>query len=330
MLRLMPIHNERFVQANHFQANYGGGEANVAVSLSHFGNDAWFVTVLPNNDLGQAARNQLRAYGVHTDYIQFDGDRLGIYFLEQGASLRSSKVIYDRTNSSISKVKPGFFVWDKILKDKKWFHITGITPAVSAGCSQITLDAVKTAKGMGLTVSCDLNYRNKLWSRDEARQVMSEIVQFTDLIIANEEDCSDVFGIESNSTDVYNGNLDESHYRSVASQMMEISKAKYVAITLRESLSASDNNWSAVLFDGAEFYTSRKYSIHLVDRVGGGDSFGAGLIHCLVNGKKLQESLEFAVAASALKQTIPGDMNLVSVDEVMEIVKGNTSGRVQR
>ena len=330
MLRLMPFHYERFTQSNHFQATYGGGEANVAVSLAQFGNDAWFVTALPDNSLGLAARNQVRAFGVHTEFIQFTGHRLGIYFLEQGASLRSSKVIYDRSDSAIAMVDPGLFDWESIFKDKQWFHITGITPAVSESCARISLDAVQIAKKMGLTVSCDLNYRNKLWPKEKARSVMTEIVKHTDLIIANEEDCSDIFGIEAEKIDVNNGCLDEEHYKSVASQMMEISGSKLVAITLRESLSASDNNWSAMLYDGSKFYTSRKYAIHLVDRVGGGDSFGAGLIHCLVNGKNLKESLEFAVAASALKQTISGDMNQVSENEVMEIVNGNLSGRVQR
>ncbi|KUK78834.1 MAG: ribokinase family protein [Proteiniphilum acetatigenes] len=330
MLRLMPYNFERFTQTNHFQATYGGGEANVAVSLAQYGNDAWFVTVLPDNPMGQAALHQLRGYGVHTEAIKFNGKRLGIYFLEQGASLRPSRVVYDRGNSAIASAAPDTFDWDTIFANKSWFHFTGITPAISPACAEMTLSAVKAAKQSGLTVSCDLNYRNKLWTRDEAYNVMSDLVQFTDVIIANEADCADVFGIEAENTDVESGKLDEAHYRSVASQMMKLSKAQVIAITLRESLSASDNNWSAMLYDGSDFYTSKKYAIHLVDRVGGGDSFGAGLIHSMLHGKSMTDALEFAVAASALKQTIPGDMNLVSEDEVMEIVNGNLSGRVQR
>jgi len=330
MLRLMPYNFERFTQTNHFQATYGGGEANVAVSLAQYGDDAWFVTVLPDNPMGQAALNQIRGYGVHTDNIVLKGDRLGIYFIEQGASLRPSRIVYDRSNSAIAKADPSTFDWDTLLSDKTWFHFTGITPAISDSCAEMTRNAVKSAKKHGLTVSCDLNYRNKLWTREEAKKVLSELVRYTDIIIANEADCSDVFGIEADNTHVESGKLDENHYRSVASQMMDLSGAKMVAITLRESLSASDNNWSAMLYDGNHFFISRKYAIHLVDRVGGGDSFGAGLIHSLIHDKNPRDALEFAVAASALKQTIPGDMNLVSENEVMEIVNGNLSGRVQR
>lgn len=330
MLRLQPSNFERLTQANTFEVSYGGGEANVAVSLSHYDDKATFVTVLPDNPLGQAALNQLRRFGANTDKIKRGGQRLGVYFLEKGASLRPSKVVYDRANSAIAEVEPGTFDWDEIFKGVDWFHFTGITPALSPNAAEETLNAVKAAKKAGVTVSCDLNYRKKLWTREEAGKTMKELVQYVDVIIANEADCSDVFGIEAETTNVESGKIDDAHYRSVAQQMMDIANCRYVAITLRESISASDNGWSAMLFDGKEFYKSKRYHIHLVDRVGGGDSFGSGLIHSMVNGKEAQEALEFAVAASALKQTIPGDMNLVTEKEVMEVVKGNVSGRVQR
>lgn len=330
MLRLQPSNYERLTQAKDFEVTYGGGEANVAVSLAFYEDTATYVTVLPDNPIGQAALNQLRRYGVNTNEIKRAGNRIGLYYLEKGASLRPSKVVYDRNGSSIAEIKPGTFDWKAIFKGVDWFHFTGITPALSSNTAMETLNAVKAAKEAGITVSCDLNYRKKLWSREVAAKVMKELVQYVDLIIANEADCTDVFGIEAETTDVENGNINDVHYYSVAQQMMNIAKCKYVAITLRESISASDNGWSAMLYDGNTFYKSKRYHIHLVDRVGGGDSFGSGLIHCLVNGKSLRESLEFAVAASALKQTIPGDMNLVTENEVMEVVKGNVSGRVQR
>ncbi len=330
MLRLAPFHKERLIQAKTLQATYGGGEANVAVSLALLGNEVRFVTRLPDNPLGDAALNHLRSFGVDVSFVARGGERLGIYFLEHGASIRPSKVVYDRAHSAITQATLETFDWEAIFKNAHWFHITGITPALGPQLAEISLKAVKTAQKMGLTVSCDLNYRKKLWSRERAKQVMSELVQFVDVIIANEEDAADVFGIEAETTDVTSGQLDVEHYKSVARQLMDLSQAKQVAITLRESLSASDNNWSAMLFDGQEFYVSRKYHLHLVDRVGGGDSFGAGLIHGLSKFKNPKQALEFAVAASALKQTIPGDMNLVCEEEVLNIVKGNLSGRVQR
>ena len=330
MLRLAPFNKERFVQAGIFQATYGGGEANVAVSLALLGNKARFVTRLPDNPLGQAALNYLRGFGVDTTMIVRGGPRLGIYFFEHGASIRPSKVVYDRAHSSMAEAQPQDFDWEAIFSDAYWFHITGITPALSPVLAEISLTAVQKAKEKGLTVSCDLNYRKKLWTRKQANKVMSKLVQFTDLIIANEEDAADIFGIEAETTDVTSGHLDAEHYKSVARQLKETGKAGMVAITLRESLSASDNNWSAMLYDGREFFFSRKYAIHLVDRVGGGDSFGAGLIHGLNKFSDKQKALEFAVAASALKQTIPGDFNLVTEDEVLNIVNGDLSGRVQR
>ena len=330
MLRLAPPNNERIIQANQFEVTYGGGEANVAVSLAFYGDDVFFVTRLPDNLIGDAALNKLRSHGVCTDYILRGGKRLGIYFLEHGASIRPSKVVYDRASSAISEVEPCMFDWKNIFDNKDWFHITGITPALSPSAAEVSLKAVKAAKRAGLKVSCDLNYRKKLWTKAEAKETMSKLVEFVDVVIANEEDAADVFGIVAESTNVTSGVLDIEKYKSVASQLKKYCKAELVTITLRESISASDNNWSAMLFDGDDFIVSRKYPIHLVDRVGGGDSFGAGLIHGLIHGWDNKQTLEFAVAASALKQTIKGDMNLVTVDEVLAIVKGDISGRVQR
>ena len=330
MLRLAPYDYQRFVQTDRYQATYGGGEANVAVSLAMFGNDVQFVTKLPDNPIADAAFASLHKYGVGTRHIARGGDRMGIYFLEHGASVRPSKVTYDRANTAISQVTPEDFDWASIFADAEWFHTTGITPALSPETAQVTLQAAKAAKEAGVMVSCDLNYRNKLWSREEAKAVMTQLVQYTDVIIANEEDCADVFGIRATSTDVHKGELDIHHYREVAQEVMNLSKAKMVAITLRESLSASDNNWAAMLFDGENFFLSKKYSLHIVDRVGGGDSFGAGLIHSVLAGRPAQEALEFAVAASAMKHTIPGDFNLVTEAEVLSVAGGNTSGRVQR
>jgi len=330
MLRLSPANFERFLQAKSFQVHYGGGEANVAASLALLGNQTRFITKLPQNPLGEAAIQHLKGLGVDTSMIVRGGERVGIYFLEYGASIRPSKVVYDRAHSAISQARVDDFDWDAIFTNAYWFHITGITPALGGHLPEICIQAVKKAKEKGVTVSCDLNYRKKLWTREQAQKVMSEIVQYVDLIIGNEEDAADVFGIGREKTDVTSGKLDVEHYKSVAQQLMDISKASQVAITLRESLSASDNNWSAMLYDGNNFYISRKYPIHLVDRVGGGDSFGAGLIHGLNKYTDKQQALEFAVAASALKQTIHGDMNLVSEDEVLSIAMGDLSGRVQR
>ncbi len=330
MLRLAPFNKERLIQANILQAAYGGGEANVAVSLALFGHNVRFVSRLPANPLGNAALQHLRRFGVDTSFIARGGERVGIYFLEHGASIRPSKVIYDRSASAIAQATHADFDWETVFRDAFWFHITGITPALGKELSAISLQAVKRAKEKGLTVSCDLNYRKKLWTKEQANHVMSQMVKYVDLLIANEEDAADVFGIEAEGTDVTSGNLDVERYKSVAKQLKEISAARWIAITLRESLSASDNNWSAMLFDGNRFLVSRKYPIHLVDRVGGGDSFAAALIHGLNAFGDLQQALEFAVAASALKQTIPGDMNLVSEDEVLAVMNGDISGRVQR
>jgi len=330
MLRLAPEKFEMIEQANKFSVNYGGGEANVAASLSIFGNNSFFVSVIPDNMVGKAAVKFLKALNINTDHIKRHGDRIGIYFLEQGASIRPSRVIYDRKDSSISQAESGDFDWGEIFKEKDWFHITGITPALSKNCAELSIEAIKKARALGLTTSCDLNYRKKLWTKVEARSFMSNFVQYTDVIIANEEDAADMLHIHAKDSDINAGKLSVEGYEEVARKIMKVSKAKLVAITLRESISASDNHWSAVLFDGENFYSSRKYSIHLVDRVGGGDSFAAGLIHGQLKKWAPQQCLDFAVAASALKQTIRGDINLATETEVLEIAGGNISGRIQR
>lgn len=330
MLRLAPIGYERFVQADSFGVVYGGGEANVAVSLANYGEDAYFVTKLPKHDIGQAALNELRRYGVNTGYITRGGDRLGIYFCEKGASQRPSKVIYDRAHSAIAEAKREDFDWDKIMKDAQWFHFTGITPALGDNVADITMDAVLAAKKAGATVSVDINYRKKLWSTEKAGKVMGELIKHCDVVIGNEEDAEKVFGIKAKGTDVASGKLNDSGYKEVASELISRFNLKCAAITLRESLSASDNNWSAMLYDGSNFYKSKKYKVHIVDRVGGGDSFGAGLIYGMTSDLNMQDALEFATAASCLKHSIEGDANHVTVDEVKNLMNGDASGRVQR
>jgi len=330
MLRLAPEGYMRFVQADTYGATYGGGEANVAVSLAGYGLDAAYVTKLPKHEIGQAAVNSLRRFGVDTSKIVRGGDRVGIYFLEKGASCRASKVIYDRANSAIALAEPSDFNWDEIFEGVEWFHFTGITPALSASAAQLCEIAASTAKAKGITVSCDLNYRKNLWSKAQACETMGKLMQYVDVVIANEEDSSDVFGIKASNTDITSGHISHDGYIDVAKQLVERFKFKYVAITLRESLSANDNNWAAMLYDGTEARFSKKYPLHIVDRVGGGDSFGAGLIYGFMKKLDLQSTLEFAVAASALKHTIEGDFNMVSVDEVNKLAGGDASGRVQR
>ena len=330
MLRLAPEGYYRFVQANSFGATYGGGEANVAVSLANFGIDTAFVTKLPAHEIGQAAVNELRKFGVDTSRIVRGGNRIGIYFLEKGASQRPSKVIYDRAHSAIAEASPEDFDWNEIFQNADWFHFTGITPALNDTLAAICLDACKKAKELGLTVSCDLNYRNKLWSREKAGQVMSELCKYVDVCIANEEDAADVFGIRAANTDVTKGAVSHEGYKDVAKQLAGRFGFSKVAITLRESLSASDNNWAAMLYDGTEFYFSKKYAVHIVDRVGGGDSFGGGLIYACLNQYDPPSTIEFAAAASCLKHSVEGDMNMVSVSEVQKLAGGDGSGRVQR
>ncbi|GAA0180084.1 sugar kinase [Clostridium sediminicola] len=330
MLRLSTPKFERFVQADSFDVVYGGGESNVAVSLANYGLNPYFVSKLPNNPIGDSAVNHLRRFGVNTDYIARGGERVGIYFLETGASMRPSKVVYDRANSAIAEADVEDFDFDEIFKDAEWFHFTGITPAISEKGALITEAALKAAKRHGVTVSVDLNYRKKLWSPERAKEVMSNLMQYVDVCIGNEEDAEKVLGFKPGNTDVTTGELELDGYKSIFKQMKETFDFKYVVTTLRESYSASDNGWSALIYDGTEFYHSKKYNVRIVDRVGGGDSFAGGLIYGLVSGKNFKHSLEFAVAASALKHTIHGDFNLVTADEVETLANGDASGRVQR
>ncbi len=330
MLRLAPEGYYRFVQTETFGATYGGGEANVAVSLANYGMDAAFVTKLPAHDIGQAAINSLRRFGVDTKLITRGGDRVGIYFLEKGASQRPSKVIYDRAGSSIATATTADFDWDAIFDGADWFHFTGITPALGDNVAAICLEALKAAKARGITVSCDLNYRKKLWTREKAGEVMGELCKYVDVCIANEEDAADVFGIHAANTDVTKGEVNHDGYKDVARQLKDRFGFQYVAITLRSSISANDNDWAAMLFDGNDFYFSKQYRMHIVDRVGGGDSFGGGLIYSILSGFAPQQTIEFAVAASCLKHSIEGDFNQVSVAEVQNLAGGDGSGRVQR
>jgi 2-dehydro-3-deoxygluconokinase len=330
MLRLAPEGYYRFVQASSFGATYGGGEANVAVSLANFGLNAAFVTRLPKHDIGQSAVNKLREFGVDTSEILRGGDRVGIYFLEKGASQRPSRVIYDRAGSAIATAAPGDFDWKRIFRDAAWFHFTGITPALGDNVAALTLEACKAAKEGGLTVSCDLNYRKNLWSREKAGEVMAGLMPFVDVCIANEEDAADVFGIHAKNSNVSAGTISREAYKEVAKTLADRFDFTRVAVTLRESVSANDNNWAAMYYDGKDFYFSRKYAVRIVDRVGGGDSFGAGLIYGGVTGLGPQETLDFAVAASCLKHSIEGDFNQVSVEEVKKLAAGDASGRVQR
>ena len=330
MLRLAPEGYLRFAQADKFGATFGGGEANVAVSLAHFGIDAAFVTKLPENDIGQAAIGALRRFGVDTGGIKRGGKRVGIYYLEKGASQRASKVIYDRAGSAIAEAKPEDFDWADIFGGADWFHFTGITPALGGNLPKICEMACEAANLRGIRVSCDLNYRKNLWTREQARETMGGLMQYVDVCIANEEDAGDVFGIKAGSTDITGGKLSHEGYKSVAAQLKEQFGFKQLAITLRGSISASDNNWAAMLYDGEQYYFSKEYAVHIVDRVGGGDSFGAGLIYSALTGKGAQDALEFAVAASCLKHSIEGDFNLVSVAEVEQLSGGDGSGRVQR
>ena len=330
MMRLNPEGYLRFVQADGFEASYAGGEANVAVSLANYGFDAAFVSKVPAHEIGQCAVNMLRRYGVDTSKMVRGGDRLGIYFVEKGASQRASKVIYDRAYSAISMAKKEEFNWEEIFKGVDWFHFTGITPALGGEMPEACLEACKAAKKLGVKISCDLNYRKKLWTTAEAQKVMSELMPYVDLCIANEEDAKDVFGIEAENTDLNAGKVNDAGYISVAQKLTERFGFEKVAITLRSSISASDNEWGAMLYSDGKAYFSPKYLVHIVDRVGGGDSFGGGLIYSLLSGYDEQKAINFAVAASCLKHSIEQDFNLVSVAEVENLAAGNASGRVQR
>lgn len=330
MMRLNPSGYLRFVQAVQLEASYAGGEANVAVSLANYGHEASFVTKVPKHNIGQCAVNALRKYGVDTKQIVRGGARLGIYFVEKGASQRGSTVVYDREYSSIALAKRDEFDWNVILKDAQWFHFTGITPALGGELPEICLDAVKACKDKGITVSCDLNYRGKLWTREKAGEVMSRLMPYVNVCIANEEDAADVFAIYASNSNVQGGKLDQDGYVNVARQLRERFGCDKVAITLRGSISANDNEWAGMLYNGEKAYFSCRYPIHIVDRVGGGDSFGGGLVHALLDGFDEQQAIDFAVAASCLKQTIEGDFNQVSNDEVLALAAGNATGRVQR
>ena len=333
MLRLSTPGNTRFVQSDSFDVVYGGGEANVAVSCANYGHDAYFVTKLPKHEIGQSAVNALRKYGVKTDFIARGGDRVGIYYLETGASMRPSKVIYDRAHSAIAEADAADFDFDAIMEGADWFHWSGITPAISDKAAELTRLACEAAKRHGVTVSVDLNFRKKLWSSEKAQKVMTNLMQYVDVCIGNEEDAEKVLGFKPGNTDVTSGELELAGYVDIFNQMADKFGFKYIISSLRESHSASNNDWSACIMDGQtrEFYHSRKYHIApIVDRVGGGDSFAGGLICGLADGKDMKAALEFAVAASALKHTIPGDFNLVTRAEVETLAGGDGSGRVQR
>lgn len=330
MLRLAPNGFYRFFQNDQLQATFGGGEANVAVSLANFGEEVSFVTKLPTHAIGQAAVNALRSFGVGTEDIVRGGERVGIYYLEKGASQRGSVCIYDRAYSAIQLARPEDFDWDRIFDGADWFHFTGITPALGENLVAICEQACAAAKAKGIKVSCDLNYRGKLWTRAQAREAMSRLCRYVDVCISNEEDAKDVFGIEAAGSDIYGGRLDKDGYCSVARQLAERFGFEKVAITLRTSVSASDNDWAGMLYDGRECCFSKEYHLHIVDRVGGGDSFGAGLIYALRHGMDSHAAIEFAAAASALKHSIEGDFNRVSIAEVEKLAGGDGSGRVQR
>lgn len=330
MGRLNPEGYLRIGQANKFELSFAGGEANAAVSLANYGLDAVFVTKLPDNELGKAVIKTLRGYNVNISEIVFGGERLGLYFVEKGASQRPSKVIYDRKYSSISTAKKEDFDWNRIFNGTNWFHFTGITPALSDDAASICNDACKVAKKKGVTVSCDLNYRKNLWSSEKAQKIMGELMQYVDVCIANEEDAEKVFGIKAVSTNVSIGKLNHKGYISVAKQLVDRFGFKKVAITLRGSISASDNTWAGVLYANGETWFSKNYLIHIVDRIGGGDSFGGALTYALILEYEPQRAIEFAVAASCLKQTIEFDFNQVTVAEIEKLLSGDVSGRVQR
>jgi 2-dehydro-3-deoxygluconokinase len=330
MMRLTTPGYQRFVQSESFDVTYGGGEANVATALCNYGLNGVFVSKVPDTAIGQSAINHLRRYGVDTQHVARGGERLGIYFLEIGASMRASQVIYDRAYASITDADISDFDFDKIFEGADWFHTTGITPALSDKAAALTEAALKAARERGITTSIDLNYRKKLWSKEKAREVMSRLCQYVDVCVGNEEDANDMLGFVSQGTDVTKGELNLDGFKDVCRQMKEKFGFKYIASTLRESYSASDNGWSALVYDGTEFYHTKEYEVRIVDRVGSGDSFASGFIYGLVTGKSMKDSADFGVAASALKHTIPGDLNHATLSDVENLVKGDGSGRVQR
>lgn len=330
LLRLGTRQFQRFTQARDFEAYYTGAEANTLVSLVNFGLEGYAVSKVPANDIGQACINFLKGHGLNTDHIVRGGDRLGLFYLETGASQRASKVIYDRANSAITTLKPGEIDWQAVLQGKDWLHFSGTAPALGSDMPSVVEEACQVAKQMGVTVSCDLNYRRKLWSPEKAQRVMTGLMAYVDVLLCNEEDAEMVFGIKAEGVDVRSGRVEADKYEDVARQLHERFGFRHIAITLRESLSATFNNWSGVLYDGAHLYRSRSYSMYVVDRVGGGDAFGGGLIYGLLTGMPLQDVIEFAAAASCLKHSIPGDFNLASLEEVRALMQGDASGRVQR
>ena len=332
MLRLSPDGYYKLFQKPELNTSFCGAEANVAVALSNFGDEAEFVTALPDNDIGRAACRELMRYGVKTDNIVYTGDRLGIFFAEKGASQRPSKVIYDRKNSAIASAEPSSFDWEKIFDGADWFHITGITPALSDSLAKISVDAVKAAKKAGLTVSCDINYRSKLWSAQKARPVMTEIMKYVDVCIGNEEDAEIVFGIKAGATDVTKGQLDTDGYKKSLQTVAETFGCKIVAYSQRKSYSASDNGWSGIIYDDEkkQVYTSAQYDIRITDRIGGGDAFASGLIYALHNNISPANAIETAAAAGCLDQTLEGDFCLFGINDVFDLAGGNSSGRVKR
>lgn len=332
LLRLSSPGYTKLFQKDNFDSTFCGGEANVAVSLAIFGIDSKFLTKLPNNDIGIAASNSMRYFGVDTSKIIYGEGRMGLYYLEKGASQRPSKIIYDRSYSAISLAKKEEFDWDDIFEGVDWFHWTGINPALSNNLTEICIEACKYAKGKGITISCDLNYRKNLWSSEKAQRIMKKLVPYVDVLIANEEDADKVLGIKASNSNVELGNINRSEYKKVAEKISKQYGCKYIAITLRESFSASRNGWSAMLYDSTRSmeYFSKKYDIQIIDRVGGGDSFAAGIIYSLINGKENQEAIEFATAASCLKQTIEGDYNRTTVTDVENLIKSGGNGRVLR
>lgn len=330
MLRLSTPDYKRFVQADTLDVTYGGGEANVAAALCNYGLQGTFVTKVPDNPIGQSAINHLRRYGVDTQFVVKGGDRLGIYFLETGASMRASQVIYDRLGASIAEAKASDFDFNKILDGAVWFHTTGITPALSDSAIELTEAALKAARAKNITTSIDLNYRKKLWSKEKAREVMTRLCQYVDVCIGNEEDADTTLGFKAAHSDVTKGELNLDGYKDVFKQMKAKFGFKFIASSLRESHSASDNGWSALVYDGSDFYHTKQYQVRIIDRVGSGDSFASGLIYGLITGMNMKDAAEFGVAASALKHTIPGDMNHATLKEVQELMKGDGSGRVQR
>ena len=331
MMRLATKRYERLVQARELEVDYTGAEANVGVSLVNYGLQSYIVSAVPDSEVGQACINYMRQYGLNLDYVKRTGYRLGIYFVETGASQRPSLFLYNRKGSAITELKRGDIDWDEVMRGKDWFHFTGITPALADSVAELTQDACLAAKRHGLTVSCDLNFRRKLWPLEKAQEVMTKLMESVDVLFTNEEEASKVFGISAEDTDISAGKLSEEGYDDVARKLLERFHLRYAVITLRESLSASVNNWSGMFYDGKEFYHSRKYHIdHIVDRIGGGDAFSGGFIYGILTGMDPQDTVEFAAAASCLKHTIQRDFNLATLDEVMTLMRGEGSGRIQR